>query len=260
MLVEIAEGSRELGRGDGNSVLRLQFGMHKILPIKIKEIVPKFSFIKFFIKLNFEFLLISKRIGFEQSKRSLNWVQRGFDSPAPNFVKWNVMMRWGSKGTWIETGTYLGETTDFLSQFAAKVISIEPSSALALGAKKRFKNRNTISIVQGTSEDVLREVLIGLDKNSKNDINFWLDGHYSEGITYLGKIECPVIQELEIIESFLEGHCEVTVLIDDVRSFSPTGENRNGYPSLTYLANWANQNQLKWTIEHDIFVITNRVS
>jgi hypothetical protein len=188
----------------------------------------------------------------------VSWHSGGFKSPAPNFVKWEVLTRWGSDAIWIETGTYLGETTDYLSKVSQRVISIEPSIKLVEMAKVKFKKHPNVSIVQGTSQEALNETLPRLTNFEKRDINFWLDGHYSEGITFLGEIECPVLQELDIIQKHLNSGCRLTILIDDVRMFSPTGQTRNGYPSLTYLSNWADNNCFFWTIEHDIFIMTNR--
>jgi hypothetical protein len=52
----------------------------------------------------------------------------------------------------------------------------------------------------------------------EGNVLFWLDGHYSEGITARGDEDCPVLYELFHIFSqrwFIEG----VVLIDDARLF-----------------------------------------
>ena len=224
----------------------------------LKPIKLYLDFIIFLALLNVHFIKICRNLGPGQTIRALKWFTRKFDSPAPNFVKWDVLMRWGSQSLWVETGTYLGETTAFLSKSASKVISIEPSSDLAARASAKFRNTSKVKIVQGTSEQVLNETLRSLNHLEKSDLNFWLDGHYSAGITYLGDIECPIPEELSIIDRHLLANQKITILIDDVRSFSPAGETRNGYPSLSYLAEWADFRKLFWTIEHDIFIMTNR--
>jgi hypothetical protein len=224
-----------------------------------KRLRLRLRFAFFVLKINLEFLKLARRFGLEQTIRCLKWVRRGFESPAPNFVKWEVLKRYGGNGIWIETGTYLGETTDFLSKISTKVISIEPSSDLVHLAKVKFEKYQNVLIIHGTSEESLHATLSNLDVLSAGDLNFWLDGHYSAGITYLGDVECPVPDELSIIQEFINPECKLSILIDDVRSFSPTGETRNGYPSLSYLPNWADTNHLTWTIEHDIFIMTNRV-
>lgn len=54
---------------------------------------------------------------------------------------------------------------------------------------------------------------------------FWLDGHYSGGITSLGKKETPILEELRIICQKDLSH---VILIDDDRFFNGT----EGYPTL----------------------------
>ncbi len=232
--------------------------MRNILKHFLKRPLWRVRFWVFLVRVSREISHIRKKVGSEQVIRGLGWIRRDFDSPAPNFVKWSVLKRWGSVATWVETGTYLGETTEFLSKFANKVVSIEPASELVSLARKKFKASHNVFIVEGTSEEILESSLRNLDEKSREDVNFWLDGHYSAGITYLGNIECPLHEELSIIRAFLKPEYKVSILIDDVRAFSPTGQTINGYPSLTFLANWADENRLRWIVEHDIFIMTNR--
>jgi hypothetical protein len=49
---------------------------------------------------------------------------------------------------------------------------------------------------------------------------FWLDGHYSAGITARGSLETPVQRELEIILASANDH---VILVDDARCFG-TGD------------------------------------
>lgn len=67
-----------------------------------------------------------------------------------------------------------------------------------------------------------------IDKaRGKNRILFFLDGHYSGGVTGMGTTETPVEYEIETIFSKLKGR-HFVVLIDDARAF--TGE--HDYPVL----------------------------
>lgn len=55
---------------------------------------------------------------------------------------------------------------------------------------------------------------------------FWLDGHYSGGVTARGDMETPVSAELQaILASPIAGH---VILIDDVRCF----DGSHDYPHL----------------------------
>jgi hypothetical protein len=63
----------------------------------------------------------------------IDWVRRGCTGFAPQFVKQNVLMKNCVPGApWVETGTYLGTTTKFLSARSPKVHSIEPSGLVAV--------------------------------------------------------------------------------------------------------------------------------
>ena len=225
---------------------------------KIVHTVWKFRYIRFLLQTVSELGKIKREVGPQQTVRGLDWVKKKFQMPAPNFVKWEVMKRWGGRETWIETGTYLGETTEFLSRMSALVLSIEPSPELASSAIEKFKQNRDVRIVIGTSEEVLGKVLSGLSDLQKIDVSFWLDGHFSSGITFLGPKETPIEEELSIIESCIHEFSQVTIFIDDFRAFSTIKSKNENYPSRTFLVEWADRNQLEWTMEHDIFVMTNR--
>jgi hypothetical protein len=128
--------------------------------------------------------------------QTLNWPRIGFASPSPSFIKRSCIKRnCYPNATWVETGTYLGETTSFMSKLGTKVFSIEPEPELFLNAKIRLSKHINVEILNGTSEDVLPNLL----PNINGDVNFWLDGHYSMGITFKGERDTPIIQELEAI-------------------------------------------------------------
>lgn len=217
-----------------------------------------FKFIPIMIAAQMQLISLSKNHGINQVGRLNNWFKLNFSSPAPNIVKWNVMERWGGHVAWIETGTYLGETTTQLSKNCILVISIEPEKSLFKNAEHKFRNTKNIVLLNGTSESKLREAINMAKMKKLFDVSFWLDGHFSEGLTYLGESECPVLFELTVIADEFKGNFPITILIDDIRNFSPTNQIIRGYPSLTYLVEYANKNNLFWTIEHDIFIMTNR--
>jgi hypothetical protein len=188
----------------------------------------------------------------------LGWIRADFKSPAPQIVKWSVLSRWGGKGCWVETGTFLGDTTLYLSKLAKLVKSIEPSQKLAADAVSRLKSLGNVEIICDLSENVLDELVAELISTGEKDFSFWLDGHFSEGITFQGPVDTPIRTELNIIGKHLQNIELVTVFIDDVRCFNPGRHEFRTYPDLKYLVNWATSNQLYWVIEHDIFIATNR--
>jgi hypothetical protein len=140
-----------------------------------------------------------------------------------------------------------------LSRHGKKVFSIEPEPALFAAAKKLFKCVEHVAILQGLSETVLPALLPTLD----GDVNFWLDGHYSAGITFQGPSDTPILDELACIGRNLGRFRRIVVLVDDVRCFVDRQGQYSGYPSLDSLVDWARANELSWHIEHDIFIAGN---
>jgi len=66
------------------------------------------------------------------------------------------------------------------------------------------------------------KILYDVCKNITDPIVFWLDGHYSEGITARSNKNCPLYEELDQICQLKENNH--TILIDDVRDFGKTME------------------------------------
>lgn len=124
----------------------------------------------------------------------------------------------------IETGTFLGEMVSALRNHFKKIYSIELDLKLAKNAQTHFEGFKHIKILQGDSATVLQKLLTEL--KSTNPI-FWLDGHYSGGITAKGKQTTPILDELRIIAE-ASNILSPIILIDDARLFDGT----NGYPEM----------------------------
>lgn len=186
-----------------------------------------------------------------QIRRYLEWASTGFGAPSPHHIKQACLVRNGSpEATWVETGTYLGDTTEYLSRHARQVYSIEPEPTLCANARQRFAGRPSIEILHGTSE----EVFPGLLARIEGDVNFWLDGHYSAGVTFKGPQDTPIVDELRCISAHRTRMRRVVVLVDDIRLFDPRLSPPTGYPPLDFLVDWARAERMHWHIEHDIFV------
>jgi hypothetical protein len=182
------------------------------------------------------------------------WGRRRFAAPSPHFIKQACLIRNGApNATWVETGTYLGQTTAFLARHGDKVYSIEPEPALFANARRYFRGFANVEVLNGTSE----QIFPGLLPRISGNVNFWLDGHYSAGITFKGRQDTPILDELEEISSNLSRFDKVCVLVDDIRCFNPNQAEYSTYPSIDVLVDWARRNHMHWHIEHDIFVARN---
>jgi len=183
-----------------------------------------------------------------------NWAKLKFQAPSPHYIKQACLLRNSvPNATWVETGTYLGQTTQVLSKNGLKVFSIEPEPTLFANAFEYFRKFNNVVIIKGTSEQIFPDLLPKIT----GDVNFWLDGHYSAGNTFKGSQDTPILDELKHIADNLNHFKKICVLIDDIRCFNPHIEEYATYPSLNILVAWANDNKLDWHIEHDIFVAKN---
>ena len=174
------------------------------------------------------------------------WQQNGKPYPVPHIVKQTVINQCRKQyglTTLVETGTYLGDMVDVQKAYFDQVISIELSEELARLAQKRFGRNANVDIRQGDSATVLKQVTRLL----RTPALFWLDGHYSGGITAKGDTECPIFSELEAVFSNNQDHI---ILIDDARCFIGKGD----YPSLEELSKFITQRDIRYriSVEHDI--------
>jgi hypothetical protein len=153
------------------------------------------------------------------------WELAGKPLPPPHTVKQQAIQYYQKKSGYnilVETGTYKGDMVLAQREFFKKIYSIELSEALYEKAKKRFRGQSNIILLQGNSGDVIRNVLAEL----KEPAIFWLDGHYSGGITATIEKYSPVREELQTI--IASNQLQHIILIDDARGFN--GE--HGYPTM----------------------------
>lgn len=159
-----------------------------------------------------------------------------FSGPAPYPIKVRMVKSYITKydlKVFVETGTYLGITLRSIADLeSVKCISIELSEKLYKMALDQFRSYKNVSLIQGDSGEKINDVLKMLDEPAL----FWLDGHYSEGITSSTDVHSPISAELDaILAHHIDQH---VILIDDVKYF--TGE--NGYPHLDQLLKAVREN------------------
>jgi hypothetical protein len=123
--------------------------------------------------------------------------------------------------TFIETGTYTGGTTKWASTQFREVHTIELSELLYNQIKDELLAKGNITPHFGDSRDILPKILANIQTN----VVFWLDGHYSSGVTAGKDDPCPLLKELEII---LKRNNDDIILIDDARCLLA----ENGWPTI----------------------------
>ena len=156
------------------------------------------------------------------------WIKAGKPAPAPEFVKRTTLAEFGAAfglDTLIETGTFYGGALYALKKQFKTLYSIELSPELAEKAKIRFRRYPHIHILQGDSGRILPQLMADIS----TPCLFWLDGHYSSGVTAKAELDTPIVAELQTIL----GHSnkEHVILIDDARLFDGTHD----YPTIDFL-------------------------
>lgn len=128
--------------------------------------------------------------------------------------------------TFVESGTFKGETVEAMSPHFSEVISVELMENLFLDARERFRDASNVRIIHGDSAQVFSSLLDTIH----GPVMYWLDGHYSgKGTALAADTQCPILGELEAI--IKRANPDDIILIDDARLFGW----RSGYPSLKKL-------------------------
>lgn len=126
----------------------------------------------------------------------------------------------------IETGTYLGETTFWAASHFKNVFTIEIDPVISKRTSSREDRPQNIEFLIGNSKDVLPKIVGQLSGRSF----FWLDGHWCLGAG--GKDEeCPLMDEIVSISKTEES----IIFIDDARCFLgplPPPHDSNHWPSI----------------------------
>jgi hypothetical protein len=129
----------------------------------------------------------------------------------------------------VETGTFLGDTAYWASKIFQHVLTIEFSESIYRQATEKYGSVKNISFLYGHTRERLNEVVACLAAPAV----FWLDAHWSGGQTYGESDECPVLDEIEIIN---RSTYDSYVFIDDARLFlspPPSPHQAEQWPDIT---------------------------
>lgn len=187
----------------------------------------------------------------QQRKELREWYKSNKATVVPHRIKQQTVLEYAQRfslATLIETGTYLGFMVNATKRKFRRIHSIELDDQLYYRARKKFSGYKHISIHQGDSSRVLPMILTQIQEPCL----FWLDAHYSGGITARGEHETPIVEELRCILSHPLAINHV-ILIDDARNFVGA----NDYPTLKGLNEMVSAQclSLRAYIENDIIRI-----
>lgn len=184
-----------------------------------------------------------------QRRRVRRWIEAGRPVPLPAPFKQQIVREYAAAyhlTTLVETGTFYGEMVAACRNIFDRIFSIELQESLYLRAQKRFARDPHISILKGDSATELPRVIAQL----KESALFWLDAHYSGGVTARSMSETPIVKELDLI--FASGLKPLVVLIDDARCFDGTHD----YPTLDYVKAFARAQGYFCKVSDDVIRIT----
>lgn len=171
--------------------------------------------------------------------RFARWEFAGHAGPPPPLRKQYLVRDYGAAfgaQVLVETGTYFGDMVAAAQSDFREVTTIELAPVLAEAAARRFGGVPGIRVLPGDSREVLPRVLAQLHERAV----FWLDGHFSGGVTAAG--DTPLLDEVTAV---LQHHvADHVVLIDDARCLG-TGD----YPSRDDLRAVLEQHRPDWVFE-----------
>lgn len=169
------------------------------------------------------------------------WARAGRPAPPPHLFKQRLVAAYAGRHHLrylIETGTFRGDMVAAQRRRFRQIWSIELDPNLYQRAAARFAGIPSIRVVQGDSATLLPQLIATIDEPCL----FWLDGHWSGGITARGSVETPIVEELSAILAHpVGGH---VVLIDDARHFTGEGD----YPSVAAVRAMVAQGRPEWSV------------
>lgn len=188
--------------------------------------------------------------GFRYQFEWVLWIANRLNR-APHILKRRIIKRKAQEHNarmFVETGTLFGDMTYSQRNHFKRLFSIELDSYLFHRACRRLKRFPHITLLHGDSGQKIAEVL----KEVTEPCVFWLDAHFSGGITAHGEQATPIHKEIvAILKHDIKDH---VILIDDARDFNGSG----GYPSskeLRLFVENLDQHYSVW-LESDILIIS----
>ena len=147
----------------------------------------------------------------------------------------------------VETGTYQGDMIEAQRGHFRNIVTIELGDQLYEAAVRRFAAFSHIRVLHGDSGKMLPEAM----RLIEGPAVFWLDAHYSKGITARGDEETPILKELSLIAG--RHQAGDVILIDDARHFGL----HPGYPRLARVRKFAAEHwpNHSFKVETDVICI-----
>lgn len=141
--------------------------------------------------------------------------QRRLRASPKHKLIWHYGRTYGLR-TLVETGTLFGDTIIAVRRHFNRVYTIELSPDLHAKAKRRLRRFRHVTLLEGDR----RPSAPPRPGRAPGDTPalFWLDAHYSAGVTARGPLETPLRAELDLI--LARGNARDVILVDDATYLS----------------------------------------
>jgi hypothetical protein len=177
-------------------------------------------------------------------KRELKRWEQNSDQAFPHILKQKIVLESAAAAgarVFIETGTYYGLMLQACVRHFDRLYSIELEPHFYRRASVIFGRNSKVTLLHGDSADLLHALLQKIESSCL----FWLDAHYSGGLTGQTKLETPIRSELEAIFNHPYKH---VVLIDDAGCFDGTHD----YPEIDWIIEKAESNGYRLAWDHNM--------
>lgn len=179
-----------------------------------------------------------------ESEGIRTWINGGCKIPLPYKLKRKIVLdftRRLRRNIFIETGTFLGDMVRDVKNYYREVHSIELEDRLHENAQRLFAQDAHVHIHHGDSASILPKLVHGIQE----PIFFWLDAHYSGGISGRGDKFTPIEEELDVILRHpVNGH---VILIDDAIYFGGTRD----HPTLDEVVQLVRSHKPEYIVKHE---------
>jgi len=158
--------------------------------------------------------------------------------------------------SFIETGTYKGQTAIWAAGLFNKVYTIENSRELYGLLENTINNYKNIHQIFGNSASELDKIVAEI----KNPAIFWLDAHWCGGSTYGALDPCPLLKEIMIIQQSELNHI---IIIDDARLFlkpPPEPQDPDYWPGIKEISILLNKRDNYYTFVCEDVIVSMPVS
>jgi hypothetical protein len=141
----------------------------------------------------------------------------------------------------IETGTYYALMLRACLPHFERLYSIELEPHFYKRACRVFRGSPKVKLLNGDSAQLMPQVLADIAAPSL----FWLDAHYSGGLTGRAATDTPIWKELEVVFAHPFRH---VILIDDAHCF----DGSHGYPTLEKIASLAHGHGYAFSVNGNV--------